>query len=182
MSFLFSKESLPILDHQELLLWTNPSDSKTLIFIAYNLVHDDYTSLGSFGTVDQVAAKTIMPKGLLMGLEDNLNASMLSSVSKNKPIFLTTSIPYCNKAQYIFVPFSPCRWHRGCLGDHQLKHQKHVTMHDATVSSDTFQPDGFMTETTHQISQDTAESMATLDQNLSAWNLTITRTSSPQLN
>jgi len=48
----FSKQSLPIWDHQELLLWTNPSDSKTLIFIEYTPVCDNYTSLGSFGTVD----------------------------------------------------------------------------------------------------------------------------------
>jgi len=56
------------------------AEDKNLIFIAYTPVRDDFTSLGSFGTVDQVAQQTILPKGDL-ALEKTDN-QMLASSSK----------------------------------------------------------------------------------------------------
>jgi hypothetical protein len=76
-----SEQTLP--DRRKILLWTDPTDSSTLVFIAYTAVRDDYTSLASFGTVDQVAAQTILPKGEMMGAT-KVQAEMLSAVSKGQ--------------------------------------------------------------------------------------------------
>jgi PsbP len=76
-----------LMDRRTILVWTDPTDTATSLFIAYTPVRDDYTSLGSFGSVDQVAAQTILPKqsGKLMNenlSEDDLpQAKMLSAVS-----------------------------------------------------------------------------------------------------
>lgn len=53
-----------------------PQQDKTLVFIAYTPVRDDFTSLGSFGSVENVAQTTILPKGKLM---DEKNESGISS-------------------------------------------------------------------------------------------------------
>ena len=53
--------------------------------MAYTPVRDDFTSLGSFGSVDQVAQTTILPKGELAGVDDT--SKMLSAVSKNNAYY-----------------------------------------------------------------------------------------------
>eukprot|EP00585_Thalassiosira_rotula_P013333 CAMPEP_0196131334 /NCGR_PEP_ID=MMETSP0910-20130528/1392_1 /TAXON_ID=49265 /ORGANISM="Thalassiosira rotula, Strain GSO102" /LENGTH=279 /DNA_ID=CAMNT_0041390799 /DNA_START=10 /DNA_END=849 /DNA_ORIENTATION=- len=58
---------------------------ETLGFVAYTPVRDDFTGLGSFGSVDQVAQTTILPKGELAGLDDA--SKMLSAVSKNNAYY-----------------------------------------------------------------------------------------------
>mmetsp|Transcript_25141 Transcript_25141/g.48099 ORF Transcript_25141/g.48099 Transcript_25141/m.48099 type:complete len:273 (+) Transcript_25141:153-971(+) len=58
---------------------------ETLGFIAYTPVRDDFTGLGSFGSVDNVAQTTILPKGELAGLDDA--SKMLSAVSKNNAYY-----------------------------------------------------------------------------------------------
>mmetsp|Transcript_3530 Transcript_3530/g.7360 ORF Transcript_3530/g.7360 Transcript_3530/m.7360 type:complete len:262 (-) Transcript_3530:210-995(-) len=58
---------------------------ETLGFVAYTPVRDDFTTLGSFGSVDQVAQTTILPKGELAGLDDA--SQMLSAVSKNNAYY-----------------------------------------------------------------------------------------------
>lgn len=68
-------------DRRELLLWRDPADGSTALSIAYTPVRDDFTSLASFGPVEQVAAQTIMPKGVLAGNEQDLFAKMLSAKS-----------------------------------------------------------------------------------------------------
>jgi hypothetical protein len=88
-----SEQTLP--DRRKLQMWMDPNDSTTLLFIAYTPVRDDFTSLSSFGSVDDVAARTVLPKGELMGKESD--AQMLSAVSENqKALYLfdyTQSVP-----------------------------------------------------------------------------------------
>jgi hypothetical protein len=48
-------------DGRRLVLATDPSDESTNIFIAYTAIRPDYTSLGSFGTIDFVA-NTVLPQ------------------------------------------------------------------------------------------------------------------------
>ncbi|KAL7568683.1 hypothetical protein ACA910_021680 [Epithemia clementina (nom. ined.)] len=78
-----SKQQLP--DRRTLLLWTDPNNKESLIFIAFTPVRDDFTSLGSFGNVDQVAAQTILPKGKIAGFD--VEAKMLSAVSSKQAYF-----------------------------------------------------------------------------------------------
>merc|ERR1719356_2258767 len=58
---------------------------ETLGFIAYTPLRDDFTSLGSFGSVDEVAQATILPKGELAG--EQSSSKMLEAVSKNNSYF-----------------------------------------------------------------------------------------------
>lgn len=58
---------------------------ETLGFIAYTPIRDDFTSLSSFGSVDNVAQTTILPKGDLAGLDDA--SKMLSAVAKNNAYY-----------------------------------------------------------------------------------------------
>lgn len=70
-------------DRRKLRLFVDPSsgdDDKTILFIAYTPVRDDFTTLGSFGSVDQVAQMTILPKGSLAG--DETESTMISAESK----------------------------------------------------------------------------------------------------
>jgi hypothetical protein len=58
---------------------------ETFGFVAYTPVRDDFTSLASFGSVDNVAQMTILPKGDLAGQGDD--SRMLSAVSKNNAYY-----------------------------------------------------------------------------------------------
>lgn len=54
-----SIQSLP--DRRKIVLFFKPdSDQKTFVFLAYTPVRSDYTSLGSFGSVDEVRCSQIM--------------------------------------------------------------------------------------------------------------------------
>ena len=70
-------------DRRTILVWTDPSDPRMALFIAYTPVRDDFTSLASFGAVDQVAAQTILPKGALTN-NPGVEAEMISSESKKQ--------------------------------------------------------------------------------------------------
>lgn len=61
-------------------------DDKSLLFIAYTPVRDDFTSIGSFGTVEQVAQMTILPKGEIAGVSGN-ESQMLKSESRKAGYF-----------------------------------------------------------------------------------------------
>lgn len=82
-----SEQKLP--DRRRIVLFVDNADSasneKDLMFIAYTPVRDDFTNLSSFGSVDQVAQTTILPKGALMG-EDN-ESKMLSAESKKNSYY-----------------------------------------------------------------------------------------------
>jgi hypothetical protein len=78
----FSEQTLP--DRREILLWQDPSDKSTLLFIAYTPLRDDYTSLGSFGSVETVAAQTILPKGAMMGEPEDPALKMVSATSEKQ--------------------------------------------------------------------------------------------------
>jgi len=73
-----------LFDRRKLLVWTDPNDAATAVFIAYTPVRDDFTSLNSFGSVDQVAAQTIMPKGKIMDENSEISAKMLNAESKKQ--------------------------------------------------------------------------------------------------
>jgi hypothetical protein len=85
LEWTFSKQVLR--DRRELLLWQDPGDGRTALTIAYTPIRDDFTSLASFGSVDQVAAQTILPKGALAGVEDDPFAKMLSATSARQAYF-----------------------------------------------------------------------------------------------
>jgi hypothetical protein len=80
-----TEQTLP--DRRTILLWTDPTDAAgaTFVFIAFTPVRDDFTSLSSFGSVDQVAAQTILPKGKIAG--ENVESEMKSAVSKKQAYF-----------------------------------------------------------------------------------------------
>lgn len=82
----WTKTEQEISDRRKIVVWTDPSDPKTALFIAYTPVRDDFTSLASFGPVDQVAAQTILPKGAL-AMNDGVKAEMLSADSKKQAYF-----------------------------------------------------------------------------------------------
>jgi hypothetical protein len=64
---------------------TGTNNIETFGFVAYTPVRDDFTSLASFGSVDNVAQMTILPKGDLAGQGDD--SKMLSAVSKNNAYY-----------------------------------------------------------------------------------------------
>jgi hypothetical protein len=88
-----STQTLP--DRRRIILYIKPdSDQKTLIFLAYTPVRDDFTSLSSFGSVDQVAQATILPKGELAGV-DGVESEMLSATTRQQAYFFdyTQKVP-----------------------------------------------------------------------------------------
>jgi hypothetical protein len=77
-----NENTLP--DRRKIVLYFKPdSDQKTLMFIAYTPVRNDFTTLGSFGSVDDVGQSTILPKSELAG-NDGVDATMLSAVVKKQ--------------------------------------------------------------------------------------------------
>ena len=73
----FSEQTLP--DRRSINVWTDPKDPTTLLFVAYTPVRDDFTSLGSFGSVDQVANQSILPKGQMAG--QDVQATLIQAVA-----------------------------------------------------------------------------------------------------
>ena len=81
-----SEQKLP--DRRRIVLFVNNKEDsvdKDLMFIAYTPTRDDFTSLASFGSVDQVAQMTILPKGQLAGVESE--SAMLSAESKKNSYY-----------------------------------------------------------------------------------------------
>ena len=68
-------------DRRAIVIYTDPNESSTSIFIAYTPIRDDYTSLSSFGSVDQVATQTILPKSNLLNEDSTIVAKMISAIS-----------------------------------------------------------------------------------------------------
>jgi len=68
------------------IFYTDPSSKtvdgniETLCIVAYTPVRDDFTSLSSFGSVDEVGQSTILPKELAGG--DGSTSRMISSISQ----------------------------------------------------------------------------------------------------
>ena len=78
-----SVRALP--DRRTIRFWADPSDTQTFLFIAYTPVRDDFTSLGSFGSVEVVGDQTVLPKGQLAGVD--IESKMLSAVSERQAYF-----------------------------------------------------------------------------------------------
>jgi hypothetical protein len=74
-------------DRRQMQVWKDPSDDQTLLFIAFTPVRDDFTSLGSFGSVEAVAEQTILPKGELAGTDSNGITSRLISAKSEKQAY-----------------------------------------------------------------------------------------------
>jgi hypothetical protein len=68
-------------DRRSIVVYTDPNEPSTSILIVYTPIRDDYTSLSSFGSVDQVAAQTILPKGNLLNEDSTIVAKMISATS-----------------------------------------------------------------------------------------------------
>lgn len=87
-SWTKSSQSLP--DRRKIDLYIDEStpanEDKTLMFVAYTPVRDDFTSLGSFGSVEEVAQSTILPKGQIMG-EETTSKLISAESKKNAYIF-----------------------------------------------------------------------------------------------
>lgn len=77
----WSQSEQELFDRRKIIVWTDPSDTSTAAFIAYTPVRDDFTSLGSFGSVDQVAAQTVLPKGKIMDENSENESKLISAVS-----------------------------------------------------------------------------------------------------
>mmetsp|Transcript_28450 Transcript_28450/g.40253 ORF Transcript_28450/g.40253 Transcript_28450/m.40253 type:complete len:249 (-) Transcript_28450:103-849(-) len=80
-------------DRNEITLFLDPtSDRKTLLSMAFTPIRDDFTSLSSFGSVDQVAQAVILPGGEISG--QKIESKMISAESKKSAyIFDYTSKP-----------------------------------------------------------------------------------------
>lgn len=80
-----TEQTLP--DRRKIVLYFKPeSNQKTLMFIAYTPTRDDFTSLGSFGSVDEVAMATILPKAEIAA-KQGIESEMLTAVAKKKAYF-----------------------------------------------------------------------------------------------
>jgi len=80
-----SENTLP--DRRKIILYFKPdSNQKILMFIAYTPVRDDFTSLGSFGSVDEVGQSTILPKSEVAGI-NGVESNMISAVSNKQAYF-----------------------------------------------------------------------------------------------
>ena len=90
-SWTKSSQSLP--DRRKIDLYIDESapasEDKTLLFLAYTPVRDDFTSLGSFGSVDEVAQSTILPKGQIMG--EATTSKLIQAESKKNAYFFDYS-------------------------------------------------------------------------------------------
>lgn len=84
----WEKTEQELQDRRTIVFFIDPKSGekdKNLIFIAYTPVRDDFTSLSSFGTVDQVAQQTILPKSDMVG--EKTDNQMLASDSKKDAYF-----------------------------------------------------------------------------------------------
>lgn len=83
--WVMTEQTLP--DRRKIILYFKPeSGQKTLMFIAYTPTRDDFTSLGSFGSVDEVAQATILPKAEIAA-KQGIKSKMLNAVSSKKSYF-----------------------------------------------------------------------------------------------
>jgi hypothetical protein len=87
----WKQKELQLPDRRKIILFTVdneeniPEKEKTLMFIAYTPVRDDYTSLSAFGTVEQVGQMTILPKGGLLPLDSEQEppeSKLLEAISR----------------------------------------------------------------------------------------------------
>jgi len=81
-----SEQKLP--DRRSITFYIDPSsgEEKTLFFSALTPIRDDFTSLSSFGSVDQVAQQTILPRGEV-NLETTKSVMLSAESKKNAYIF-----------------------------------------------------------------------------------------------
>jgi len=97
-SWIKNEQNLSDLDRRKLILYvdpdssTNSMNSKTLCFISYSSVRDDYTSLGSFGSVDQVAQATVLPKGKVGGGNEDIESELISAIAANNAYYFDYTI------------------------------------------------------------------------------------------
>lgn len=81
----WTKSEQELADRRRIVLFLDPNDKETLMFIAYTPIRDDFTSLGSFGSVESVGQMTVLPKGTI-GLQES-ESKMLKAESKKNAYF-----------------------------------------------------------------------------------------------
>jgi len=99
-SWIKNEQNLSDLDRRKLVLYVDPNsstsstNSKTLLFIAYSSVPFDYTSLGSFGSVDQVAQATVLPKGQGSGAygDEGVDSKLITAKAANNAYYFDYTI------------------------------------------------------------------------------------------
>ena len=99
-SWTKSVQELP--DRRMITLYIKPdSNQKTLMFMAFTPVRSDYTSLGSFGSADEVAEATILPKSTLAGVQ-GVKSEMLKVESKKQSYLFdyVTEVPSQPKTHF----------------------------------------------------------------------------------
>jgi hypothetical protein len=105
-SWTFSSQTLA--DRRRISIWKDPDDQsgQTVVFVAYTPVRDDFTSISSFGSVDQVAAQTILPKGQLAGVD--VSSDLLSASVKNQAYYFdyTQTVPDVQPLTHVRAIFS----------------------------------------------------------------------------
>merc|ERR1711935_239982 len=80
-----TERTLP--DRRKINLWFQPeSNQKTLMFVAYTPTRADFTSLGSFGSVEEVGQSTILPKSEIAA-KQGIESEMLNSFSKKRAYY-----------------------------------------------------------------------------------------------
>ena len=111
-NYIYTTQTLS--DRRVLNLFVSPSTPSTSIFISYTPVRDDYTSLASFGSVDQVGQMTILPKSSLAGT--GISSSMVSSVSKNDAYFFDYKVKVSEEDKHLRTIFTMCDGVNGAAG------------------------------------------------------------------
>jgi len=103
----WEKSTQELGDRRKIVFFINPEsgDDKDLIFIAYTSVRDDFTQLSSFGTVDEVAQSTILPKSDLAG-ESNESKMIFAESKGNSYYFDYTSQPAGQPMRHFRTIFS----------------------------------------------------------------------------
>jgi len=77
-------------DRRTLLLFVSPEDPDSNVFLAYTPMRDDFTSLGSFGSVEEVGLRSILPKGELQG--SDVVSEMIGIESKKNSYYYDYTI------------------------------------------------------------------------------------------
>ncbi|GMI32686.1 hypothetical protein TrCOL_g5723 [Triparma columacea] len=110
--YIYTSQTLA--DRRVLQLFVSPTSPSTSLFISYTPVRDDYTSLSSFGSVDQVGQMTILPKSELAG--SGVESEMISSVSKSDAYFFDYKVKVKDEDKHLRSIFTLCDGINGAAG------------------------------------------------------------------
>jgi len=101
-SWVYTTQTLS--DRRVLNLFVSPDIFGASAFVSYTPVRDDFTSLGSFGTVEQVGQSTILPKGDLANT--GISSTLLSSTSKNDAYYFDYTVDVNGEVKHLRTVFT----------------------------------------------------------------------------